>query len=98
MFPINRWWACLGALILAGLCCNCMLAQMTTGAVGGALIDASDASVPGAQVSLVSEGTGETRKAVSGPGGEFLFSAIQPGTYTLSAEKAGFKGLKLKGI
>ena len=78
MFPINRWWACLGALILAGLFCNGMLAQMTTGSISGVVMDASEAVIPNTEVSLLSERTGETRKAVSTASGDFPFAAISP--------------------
>src|SRR5882724_7445691 len=98
MFPINRWWACLGTLILMGLSCNCMLAQMTTGSISGAVMDASEAVIPNTEVSLLSERTGETRKTMSAASGDFLFAAIQPGAYTLTIEKPGFKAFRLTGI
>ncbi len=97
MFTANRR-AYLGAAILIGLSCNPLLAQMTTGSIAGTVVDASDAVIPSANISLVSEGTGETRKAVSGAGGEFLIVAIQPGIYTVSVEKRGFNQLKLTGV
>jgi hypothetical protein len=98
MYQANRWWAGLQVLILIGLSCNYTLAQMTTGSISGTLVDASDAVVPGAEVSLVSERTGATRKAVSGAGGDFLFSAIEPGIYTVSVEMRGFKNFTLTSI
>jgi len=98
MFSANRWWAGLRALILIGLSCNYMLPQMTSGAIGGVVFDASDAVVPAADITVVNEGTGETRKAVSGTGGAFLFPAVPPGTYTISVEKRGFKVYKVTGV
>ena len=89
MFPINRWWACLGALILIGLSCNCMLAQMTTGSISGVVMDASEAVIPNTEVSLLSERTGETRKTMSAASGDFLFAAIQPGAYSLTMGAPG---------
>ena len=77
MLRANREWACLIASILIGLSCNRMLAQMTTGSMAGTVVDASDAVIPGAEVSLVREGTRETRKTVTAAGGEFLFVAVR---------------------
>ena len=98
MFPAKRWWAVLQALVLIGLSCSYMLAQMTTGSIAGTIVDASEAVVPNAEVSLVSERTGEARKTVSSGSGEFLFSAIQPGIYDISVEMRGFKKFELTGL
>ena len=95
---MNRERACLGALILLGLCCNCTLAQTVAGTITGTVVDATDAVMPNAVVSLVSERTGETRKTNSGGSGDFLFAAIQPGVYTLTIEAQGFKEFRLVGI
>ena len=51
MLRANREWACLIASILIGLSCNRMQAQMTTGSMAGTVVDASDAVIPGAEVS-----------------------------------------------
>lgn len=66
MFRANRSWACLWLSILVAFCCDCLPAQMTTGSTGGTVVDATDAVIPAAVVTLSNEGTGETRKAVSG--------------------------------
>jgi len=71
---------------------------MTTGSISGTVVDTSDAVVPGATVSLVSDRTGESRKITSSEDGNFLFSAVDSGTYSLIAEKQGFKQFKLTGI
>src|ERR1051325_3432571 len=98
MFSANQVRAGLPVLILIGLSCNPLLAQMTTGSISRTLVDASDAVVPNTAISLVSDRTGESRSFISGEDGSFLFSAIEPGVYSLSAEKQGFKKFKLTGI
>jgi hypothetical protein len=59
--------------------------------VTGSVIDTSDQVIPGATVTLVNEATGDARTAVSNGRGEFTFRAVQPGTYTVAAELAGFR-------
>ena len=97
MSRTNSQWLCL-TLTVIGLSGHRLMAQMTTGSVAGTVVDASDALIPGADLSLLSEGTRETRKTVTGASGEFLFVAVQPGTYTLSVEKRGFNRLQLTSL
>jgi len=65
--------------------------SIVTGAINGTVTDASGAVVEGANVTLVSEATQETRTAVTGPGGTFQFSLLKPGRYSVSVEKTGFR-------
>jgi hypothetical protein len=65
--------------------------SIVTGAINGTVTDASGAVVEGANVTLVSEATQETRTAVTGPGGTFQFSLLKPGRYSVTVEKAGFR-------
>lgn len=60
MFPTtNRERTCLGAAILMLLLSyNYLPAQTVTGTIGGTVMDTSEAVVPNAEVSLVSERTG----------------------------------------
>jgi hypothetical protein len=78
--------------------CLCTLAQTTAGTVIGTVVDSSDAVMPGVEVTLVSERTGETRKAGTSASGDFLFAAVQPGVYTVTAAAKGFKEFRLVGI
>lgn len=58
------------------------------GGIEGMVEDAvSGAPIDGATVSLTPPGT----TALSGPGGVFGFTDLEPGTYTLTATKAGFE-------
>ena len=54
--------------------------------------------VPGVTVQLVNEGTGTARETVSNERGEYDFSAITPGTYTVRAALAGFKTFERKAL
>src|SRR5258706_6956182 len=56
----------------------------------GIVTDSSDATVPGATVTLRNNGTGISATRTSGPNGAYLFDNVEPGTYTVSSEFAGF--------
>ena len=65
-------------------------AQTPTGDVLGNVADSSGAIVPGATVTLTNTGTREVRIFTVGNSGEFTFSNLQPGSYTLSVTANGF--------
>ena len=83
-------------MVFLGLTLICGRAPAQTGITGGisgTVTDSSGAVVPGASVPVTSETTGAARTGESGSNGEFVFTALPPGTYTVRAEKAGFQGV-----
>ncbi|HEX4274661.1 MAG TPA: carboxypeptidase regulatory-like domain-containing protein [Bryobacteraceae bacterium] len=72
-------------------------AQTFQGGIRGTIQDTSGAAVSVAKVTLIDEGTGIARSTVSGNGGEYSFTAVNPATYTVSVEKPGFNKLDKKG-
>ena len=66
----------------------------TTGDVAGNISDTSGAIVPGATVSLTSLATGATRSTVSNSSGEYRFSQLSPGHYTITVTGVGFEKSK----
>src|SRR6266566_615954 len=88
----------LALLVLVVLLGGRLGAQSIAGNIGGTLVDPSGAVIPGVQVTLINEGTTESRTTVSNDTGEFVFAAVQPGTYTIKAEKTGFRGFNRKGV
>ncbi|MGH9675091.1 MAG: carboxypeptidase regulatory-like domain-containing protein [Bryobacteraceae bacterium] len=56
----------------------------------GIVTDSSDAAIGGATVTLRNNGTGISATRTSGPNGAYLFDNVEPGTYTVSSEFAGF--------
>ena len=69
-------------------------AQTISGTITGSVVDPSGAVVPDAQVTLASELTKETRRDTSDSHGDFVFAALQPGTYTVTVQKSGFETVR----
>lgn len=68
-----------------------VLAQGTTSRVTGTVTDSSGAAVAGATVTLTNEGTKQDLTTQTSDDGVYVFDLIQPGNYTVTVEKAGFK-------
>lgn len=65
-------------------------AQVDSGVLLGKITDSSGAVVPGAEVQLLSEETRLTTTTTSGEHGDYTFSPVRIGTYTVTAQKTGF--------
>ncbi len=65
-------------------------AQAGTSGVSGTVTDPQGQSVVGATVTLVSLGQGGRRSVISDNNGNYSFTALQPGAYTLEVEAGGF--------
>jgi hypothetical protein len=65
-------------------------AQYTTGGVQGTVLDSSGAVVKDAIVTLHSRETNAVRTFTTGADGVYLFAAVPPGYYALTAEASGF--------
>jgi hypothetical protein len=92
-----RLWYLWGLIMLL-LLCGRAPAQMITGELSGTVLDSSGAVIPDASITLTSEDTGASRTVTSSASGEFVFTALRPGTYTVRVEKAGFQAYERKGI
>ena len=65
-------------------------AQMTRGSIGGTVRESSGAVVPGATVTVTNVATNATITLVSDETGLYRAPALEPGTYTVTAELSGF--------
>src|SRR5437588_2663330 len=63
----------------------------TFGSIDGELHDTTGAAVTGVTVSVINTGTNATRTTITNDAGAYSFPSLSPGTYTLRAEKPGFK-------
>jgi len=75
-----------------------VFAQSYHGEVRGLITDPSHAVVSGAKVTLIDEARQVTRVAVSDGAGIYLFSRVDPASYQVLVESAGFKRFERGGI
>ncbi len=85
-------------LVLASLITLNLFAQSYYGGVGGTVLDQNGGALPAAKVTLINQGTNAQRSAVTASAGEFVFSELVPGTYSLVVEAPGFKRFEQKGV
>ena len=90
--------ALLAAGILLLLFHTPVRAQVTTSTLVGLVRDTSQAVIPGATVVATHEGTGVSREGVTDANGEFVFSALPSGPYSVRIELTGFKTLQNRGM
>jgi hypothetical protein len=84
--------------VLAGASAVAGYAQTYQGGLRGAVRDAAGALVPGVDLALLNEETNTTRTTLTNEAGEYAFPNVEPGTYTLTAARSGFKRFEDKGI
>ena len=85
------------ALSLILLCAQYAIAQTVTGAISGTVMDASGNAVAGATVRLINERTNDARVLTTNESGDFRFTAVLPGTYTIKVEQKGFSSFERRG-
>ena len=89
-----------GLLHLSAFLCACTVAfgQGTTSRILGTVLDPTGSSVPGAAIKLTNEGTKISFTTATSSAGTYVFEAVQPGTYEISAEAAGFRRFAARKI
>ena len=73
-------------------------AQVTSADVLGTVTDASGAIVAGAKVTLTNLGTHVSQTAVSNSAGDYTFSLLIPGSYSLTIAAPGFKSVIVPAV
>ncbi|MCU1320569.1 MAG: hypothetical protein JWM43_218 [Acidobacteriaceae bacterium] len=86
------------ALFLLDLSPSTLNAQTNYGSVRGLITDPQGAALIGANVTLTSERTHIDRTGVTNGSGVYFFSAVDPGSYTVSTSQAGFKTSHQTGL
>ena len=69
-----------------------------TAAIFGGISDNQGAAIPGSSVTLVSDSTGQIRKIIADENGQYLFSSLPIGAYSLTVEQPAFKRYQRTGI
>ena len=83
--------------VAAVLAATSVFAQ-NTGSLRGVITDQSGGVLPTATVTLINEGTRESRNTKANNEGSYFFAAVFPGLYTVRVEMPGFKNAEAKGI
>jgi hypothetical protein len=96
--PFQRLAKVAGAFLLALVCVVSAAAQVTTGNAAGTVTDPQSAAVPGAEVTLTDKNTGQSQTQQTSEAGEFRFSNLQPGEYTITIKAQNFKTLTLNEV
>jgi hypothetical protein len=77
---------------------SALLAQTNRGGIAGTVTDSSKAVVAGATVTITNLGTNETRKVSTSESGTYSATNLDPVTYRVEVESAGFKKESVNGV
>src|SRR3954454_2124669 len=91
---LNAALVCLLALFLTGH----LSAQSERGTISGTVRDVSGAIVPQARVTITNTATNQPSEVRTNDSGEFAAPDIAVGTYTVRAEKGGFRPAEMTGL
>jgi hypothetical protein len=88
---------------VAAICCLLAMsvlgfAQSNTGSIVGTVTDPNGAVIANAKVTVTSNATGEAREFDSGDDGTYTVTNLEPGTYSVRVEGAGFKTLVFQAV
>ncbi|MBB5061766.1 carboxypeptidase-like regulatory domain-containing protein [Granulicella mallensis] len=89
-------FACL--LLLALFATEGAMAQIDAGGVAGTVKDASGAVVGGTTIVLKNDLTGVSSSVTSTSAGTYIFTGVNPGTYSATATHEGFEARVVHGI
>ena len=79
-----------GLAIVMCLATSGSLFAQATASISGRVVDEAGAVLPGANVTVTNTATGAARDTVTNGEGLYSVPALNPGTYSLRAELAGF--------
>ena len=71
--------------------------QILYGSLTGTVTDQTGGALPGAKVDITNPSTGVVRSVVTDERGSYLVADLQPGTYDITIDLAGFRPVAHKG-
>jgi hypothetical protein len=74
------------------------LCQVDTGSISGTVRDTSGSVISGVNVTLINQGTGQSISTTSKSAGEYTFSPVRIGRYSVSAEMTGFEKIQQNNV
>lgn len=84
--------------LLVGVFAFPTLAQSNKGTIVGTVKDPNDALVPNAKIKVTSVKTGAVREAETSSEGTYTVTNLEPGTYDVTADAAGFQTVTAAGV
>ena len=84
-------------LLVVALFAVTAVAQTSTSRITGRVVDAKQASIPGASVTITNEATGVSQTQTTTEAGVYAFEALPVGNYTVTVEQNGFKKFQKTG-
>lgn len=91
----RKWLTVFGASLIA---VASLSAQSYQGSVRGRVMDATGASVVGATVTLEDAGTKLQRSTIANEEGLYVFTSVEPATYSVMVEVPGFKTFEQSNV
>ena len=88
----------LSVLLIAGLTGPRLSAQAVTATLVGEISDGAGAAIAGAEVSITEQDTGTTTVRTTNASGNYEFTFLSPGVYTVSVKREGFEVGVTKGV
>ena len=70
----------------------------TTGTIVGTVTDKTGAALAGAEVELSNNATNNVTKVTADENGQYVFTSVSPGHYTLTGAKEGFRKASVAGV
>jgi Carboxypeptidase regulatory-like domain len=84
-----RFGTVLAALVIFSI--SALAQSLTTGDILGTVTDPSGAAIPNASVTLKGVDTGTSQNTTANQSGEYRFTLLKPGRYTVAASQSGFQ-------
>src|SRR5438034_1851439 len=79
------------SLVIAACSVTAMMGQTPTATLQGTVQDATGAFVPDTRIVITNVATNEKREVSTDSAGRYVQPFLLPGTYTITAEKVGFR-------
>ncbi|MBI4473342.1 MAG: TonB-dependent receptor, partial [Acidobacteria bacterium] len=95
---LNRLGLCLCIALIACLFHAGAASAQTAATIVGDITDSSGAAIPSVLVTVIHEGTGIERKVQTNEAGQYRITPLNPGTYAIQVESAGFKRQVRSGV
>ena len=97
-WKLGMHFALAGLLTLMMAAVPMLYGQVKYGNVRGRVTDGSGAIVSGAEVTLTNTGTQIVHSTRTNQAGDYVFTAVDPGTYVVSISAKDFKRVEHKGV